>query len=113
MPYAPRRKPQELLTSANAILGQGQLSLAKYLLIIAKEDAPDLDIHDISRFFTHLLESVPVVFFFSYFFALVGGVMMVMGIADYFGRGQYRRRIDELEERRSVLRQRMFEAYVS
>lgn len=63
-------------------------------------------------FFTHLLESVPIVFFFSYFFALVGGVMMVMGIADYFGRGQYRRRIDELEERRSVLRQRMFEAYV-
>ena len=42
----------------------------------------------------------------------MGGVMMVMGIADYFGRGQYRRRIDELEERRSVLRQRMFEAYV-
>jgi len=63
-------------------------------------------------FFTHLLESVPIVFFFSYFFALVGGVMMVMGIADYFGRGQYRRRIGELEERRSVLRQRMFEAYV-
>lgn len=57
-PYAQRQRPQELLTSANAILGQGQLSLAKYLLIIAKEDAPDLDIHDIPRFFTHLLERV-------------------------------------------------------
>src|SRR5471032_3695074 len=45
VPYAPRRRPQELLTSANAILGQGQLSLAKYLLMIAREDAPDLDIH--------------------------------------------------------------------
>ena len=31
-PYAERRRPQELLTTANAILGQGQLSLAKYLL---------------------------------------------------------------------------------
>jgi 4-hydroxy-3-polyprenylbenzoate decarboxylase len=58
VPYAPRRKPQELLTSANAILGQGQLSLAKYLLMIAREDAPDLDIHDLPRFLGHLLERV-------------------------------------------------------
>jgi 4-hydroxy-3-polyprenylbenzoate decarboxylase len=58
VPYAPRRRPQELLTSANALLGQGQLSLAKYLLIVAKEDAPELDIHDIAAFFRHLLERV-------------------------------------------------------
>ena len=58
VPYAPRRKPQELLTSANAIFGQGQLSLAKYLLMIAKEDAPDLDIHDVARFLMHLLERI-------------------------------------------------------
>jgi 4-hydroxy-3-polyprenylbenzoate decarboxylase len=57
-PYSPRRQPQELLTSANALLGQGQLSLAKYLLIVAREDAPDLDIHDIPRFLRHLLERV-------------------------------------------------------
>lgn len=56
VPYAPRRKPQELLTQANAILGQGQLSLAKYLFIVAREDHPDLDIHDIPAFFRHLLE---------------------------------------------------------
>src|SRR5207253_5324537 len=56
MPYQPRRRPQELLTSANALLGLGQLSLAKYLLIVAKEDNPDLDIHDIPAFFRHLLE---------------------------------------------------------
>src|SRR6478735_4093422 len=42
VPYASPRKPQELLTCANAILGQGQLSLAKYLLIVAKEDDPHL-----------------------------------------------------------------------
>jgi curved DNA-binding protein CbpA len=65
----------------------------------------------LSGYFTHLLDSIPVMFFFSYFFALVGGVMIVMGIADYFGRGQYKRRIDELEERRSILRRRMFEAF--
>ncbi|MBM3992578.1 MAG: UbiD family decarboxylase [Planctomycetes bacterium] len=58
VPYAPRRRPQELLTCANALFGQGQLSLAKYLLIVAKEDAPDLDIHDIPRFFAHLLERI-------------------------------------------------------
>src|SRR5205814_6040103 len=58
VPYAERRKPQELLTCANAILGQGQLSLAKYLLIVAREDNPELDIHDIAAFFRHLLERV-------------------------------------------------------
>jgi 4-hydroxy-3-polyprenylbenzoate decarboxylase len=45
-----------LLTLANAILGQGQLSLAKYLFIVAKEDAPDLDIHDVPAFLRHVLE---------------------------------------------------------
>jgi 4-hydroxy-3-polyprenylbenzoate decarboxylase len=57
-PFAERRRPQELLTSANALLGQGQLSLAKFLLIVAKEDNPDLDIHDIPAFLHHLLERV-------------------------------------------------------
>ena len=56
VPYAQKRKPQELLTNAHAILGQGQLSLAKYLLIVAREDNPQLDIHDIPKFFEHLLE---------------------------------------------------------
>jgi 4-hydroxy-3-polyprenylbenzoate decarboxylase len=58
VPYEERRKPQELLTCANAILGQGQLSLAKYLMIVAREDAPELDVHDIPAFFRHLLERV-------------------------------------------------------
>ncbi|HVK19309.1 MAG TPA: UbiD family decarboxylase, partial [Fimbriiglobus sp.] len=56
VPYAERRKPQELLTIASAVLGQGQLSLAKYLFIVAKEDAPDLDVHDVAGFFRHVLE---------------------------------------------------------
>jgi 4-hydroxy-3-polyprenylbenzoate decarboxylase len=58
VPYAKTRQPQELLTIANAILGQGQLSLAKYLLIVAQEDDTQLDIHDIAAFLRHLLERV-------------------------------------------------------
>ncbi len=57
-PYDQLHQPQELLTQANAILGQGQLSLAKYLLIAAENDNPRLDIHDIPAFFAHLLERV-------------------------------------------------------
>jgi len=58
VPYDALRRPQELLTQANAILGQGQMSLAKYLLIAAHEDAPDLDLHDIAAFFRHVLVRV-------------------------------------------------------
>ncbi len=57
-PYKQRRHPQELLTIGNAILGQGQLSLAKYLFIVAHEDAPELKIQDIPAFFRHVLERV-------------------------------------------------------
>lgn len=58
VPYAAIRRPLELLTQANAILGQGQMSLAKYLFIIAGEDAPGLDIHDVPAYFRHVLERV-------------------------------------------------------
>ncbi|MBA4029753.1 MAG: 3-octaprenyl-4-hydroxybenzoate carboxy-lyase [Planctomyces sp.] len=58
VPYATKRKPQELLTQANAILGQGQLSLAKYLFVTAHEDEPSLDIHDIEAYFQHVLRRV-------------------------------------------------------
>jgi 4-hydroxy-3-polyprenylbenzoate decarboxylase len=58
VPYDKQAHPQELLTQANAILGQGQLSLAKYLLILAEQDQPGLDIEQIEFFFQHLLERV-------------------------------------------------------
>lgn len=56
VPYEEIRRPRELLTQANAILGQGQLSLAKYLFIVAKDDDPRLSIDDIPRYFRHVLE---------------------------------------------------------
>jgi 4-hydroxy-3-polyprenylbenzoate decarboxylase len=58
VPWAPRSEPQELLTQAHAILGQGQLSLAKYLLIAAADDDPALELHDIGRFLQHVLARV-------------------------------------------------------
>jgi len=57
VPYG-ERIPQEILTMANAILGFGQCSLAKYLVIVAGEDNPALDIHHIEAFFGHALERV-------------------------------------------------------
>jgi 4-hydroxy-3-polyprenylbenzoate decarboxylase len=55
-PFAERERPMELLTQANAILGQGQLSLAKFLLIANKSDAPTLNIHDVAAFLRHMLQ---------------------------------------------------------
>jgi 4-hydroxy-3-polyprenylbenzoate decarboxylase len=57
-PFAEAGRPQELLTQANAILGQGQLSLAKYLFIVNGADDPQLDIHDVPAFFAHVLRRV-------------------------------------------------------
>lgn len=54
-PYAPLTRPAELLTQASAILGQGQMSLAKWLFIAAEGDAPGLDPHDVPGFFAHVL----------------------------------------------------------
>jgi 4-hydroxy-3-polyprenylbenzoate decarboxylase len=57
-PYNNIRKPQEILTIANHILGKGQLSLAKYLFIVAGEDNVKLTAHNIKDFFSHLLERI-------------------------------------------------------
>ncbi|HRG52192.1 MAG TPA: UbiD family decarboxylase [Bacteroidia bacterium] len=55
-PYYKERKPQEILTIANRILGTGQLSLAKYLFIIAGEDDKILTTHQVQNYFKHVLE---------------------------------------------------------
>jgi 4-hydroxy-3-polyprenylbenzoate decarboxylase len=57
-PFQAAERPQELLTIANHIFGKNQLSLAKYLLICAREDDPALDIHDVAAFLQHLLARV-------------------------------------------------------
>lgn len=54
-PYSERR-PRELLTQAQAILGFGQLSLAKFLWLAAWEDEPNLNIRDVGAFLRHVLQ---------------------------------------------------------
>ena len=72
VPYArpEDREPMELMKTANALLGFNQVSLSKYLLLAAKEDACEkpagsragqcarepLDVRDIPAFFAHVLE---------------------------------------------------------
>lgn len=59
--YTPFQKgtgPAEILTQANLILGTGQLSLAKYLMILNKQDSPLLDIHDKQAFLLEILKRV-------------------------------------------------------
>ncbi len=58
VPWRPVDRPAELLTQANAILGQGQLSLAKYLWIIDAACDPDLRASDIARLLGRVLERV-------------------------------------------------------
>jgi 4-hydroxy-3-polyprenylbenzoate decarboxylase len=56
VPYAEKRKPQEIITCGLSLLGTSQTSLAKYVLICAKEDNPSLSTHNIPAFFNHILE---------------------------------------------------------
>jgi 4-hydroxy-3-polyprenylbenzoate decarboxylase len=58
LPYSDDGEPHELHTIANAILGKGQLSLAKYLILAGDGDEPVPDIHDISAFLSYCLERV-------------------------------------------------------
>ncbi len=57
-PYRSKGRPQELLTAANAILGFGQCSLAKYLMIVSARESSSIDIHDISAFLGFVLERI-------------------------------------------------------
>jgi 4-hydroxy-3-polyprenylbenzoate decarboxylase len=57
-PFLGTPRPQELLTQACGILGQGQLSLAKFLLIVNHFDDEQLNVHNIEGFFRHLLMRV-------------------------------------------------------
>jgi 4-hydroxy-3-polyprenylbenzoate decarboxylase len=61
VPYArpEDREPMELLKTANALLGFNQVSLSKYLMLAAKEDASGaLDARDVPAFFAHVLERI-------------------------------------------------------
>lgn len=56
-PYLQTKRPAEILTQANHILGKGQLSLAKYLFIAASDDK-NFNCHDIKKFFEFVFERI-------------------------------------------------------
>ncbi|MEO6302017.1 MAG: UbiD family decarboxylase [Bacteroidia bacterium] len=56
-PYLKSKRPAELLTQANRILGTGQLSLAKYLFI-SGDDTKEINCHDVRAFFKHVFERI-------------------------------------------------------
>ncbi len=58
VPFRETSRPQEILTQANAILGQGQMSLAKYLIIADGNDATDLNVNDIGDFLQFVLKRI-------------------------------------------------------
>ncbi|MCC6571332.1 MAG: UbiD family decarboxylase [Chitinophagales bacterium] len=57
-PYYTEKRPQELLTIANHILGTGQLSLAKFLFIADKDEHTTLTTHHEEAFFQLILERI-------------------------------------------------------
>lgn len=56
-PYEEVKRPMELLTQANRILGTNQLSLAKYLFIAADEDN-SLSTYKVKEFMAYVLERI-------------------------------------------------------
>ena len=56
-PYLKEKRPSELLTISNRILGTGQLSLAKYLFITC-DDSNKLSANNIEEFFKFCLERI-------------------------------------------------------
>jgi 4-hydroxy-3-polyprenylbenzoate decarboxylase len=56
-PFTPATQPQEILTIANHILGTGQLSLAKFLFILA-DNSNTISTHNIEQYFSFLLERI-------------------------------------------------------
>lgn len=57
MPFR-EKKPEEILTQANHLLGKGQTTLAKFVIIADKDDDPSLDTHNIPHYFKHILERI-------------------------------------------------------
>jgi len=53
-PYLTNKKPAEILTIANHILGTGQLSLAKFVFITA-DDSNQLSTHHVQAYFEYIL----------------------------------------------------------
>ena len=56
-PYLDNKKPAEILTIANHILGTGQLSLAKFVFITA-DDTNQISTHRVAQYFEYIFERI-------------------------------------------------------
>jgi len=120
-PPRPRRRPHEqnaiereyAQVSVEIMNLAGKYSNCRLKMMIGSIVGSLAAVMHLSAYFvpSDIFQDFPIIFAFTYFFTLIGGVMIIIGISDYLGRGQYRRRIRELEQRRSHLRERMFEVY--
>ncbi len=120
----PRRRPHEqnalereyAQVSVEIMNLAGKYANCRLKMVIGGIVGSGAAILQLAAYFSPLgevLADFPMTLAFIYFFTLIGGIMMIIGISDYLGRAQYRRRIHELEQRRSHLRERMYEVYVS
>lgn len=119
----PRRRPREqnaiereyAQVSVEIMNLAGKYSNCRLKMMIGAIIGSLAAVMHLSAYFvpSDIFQDFPITFAFTYFFTLIGGVMLIIGISDYLGRGQYRRRIHELEQRRSQLRERMYEVFVS
>lgn len=57
MPFR-NRKPEEILTQANHLLGKGQTSLAKFLMIAAEDNLTNLSTKNIPQYINYVLERI-------------------------------------------------------
>jgi len=122
-PASPRRHPREqnaiereyAQVSVEILNLAGKYSNCRLKMMIGAIVGSLAAVMHLSAYFvpTDIFQDFPIIFAFTYFFTLIGGVMLIIGASDYLGRGQYRRRIRELEQRRSQLRERMYEVFVS
>ena len=122
-PPRPRRRPKEqdaiereyAQVSVEILNLAGKYTNCRLKMMIGSIVGSIAAVLHISGYFvpTDALSDFPIIFAFTYFFTLIGGVMLIIGLSDYLGRGQYRRRIRELEERRSHLRERMYEVFAA
>jgi curved DNA-binding protein CbpA len=120
---APRRRPREqnaiereyAQVSVEILNLAGKYSNCRVKMMVGAIIGSLAAVMHLSAYFVpaDIFDDFPITFAFTYFFTLIGGVMLIIGISDYLGRGQYRRRIKELEQRRTQLRERMYEVFVA
>src|SRR5262245_35389309 len=107
----PRRRPHEqnaiereyAQVSVEIMNLAGRYSNCRLKMMIGSIVGSIAAVMHLSAYFvpSDIFADFPVIFAFTYFFTLIGAVMLIMGISDYLGRGEYWSWIIELQPLRS------------